>query len=444
MGDTLTNPTDGHAQILGELSFNDGVQTIVLPVQKYLQSLRVVMGAHISWAAEITIFDEADELEQAMLVAGNHGTFSFQWGWDTPMGLSGCPKYSGQLLRILPSFTPQGSQYKLCVTPVQTAKEVVDKIPYKLSDGESLMNTVYEVIENRGYNTVDRRGNPTIQTTVSVAHGAISSVGETDLKFLRGYIASHALDDKGQGGFTVYVDESNALHFHNKAFNKPILAAIYSCFRDVGGEVREFSPVADLYFVGSAGAGNNTYQGLDSDGGNRLETVTTSQAGVPGVTTTALAGAEARVDLGSGTQSTITIVEREAAAFQARVAVQYARLSSMWCTARLVVRGTHAAIVGDFITIDYFRRDGSKHPLSGNYQVHGIIHDWTSAGWYTDFDLTRDGFSKVPDTVGMEVDVVIAPVQTVDTQTTGGQGGGQNTAGVESHPVAGSGPARPR
>ena len=444
MANNLTNPTDGHAQIIGEMSFNDGTTTTVLPVQRYLQSLHVVMGSNVAWAAEITLFDAADELEQAFLVAGINGLFTFQWGWDNPQGLSGCPKYTGTILRILPSFTPQGSQYKLCLVPSPVAGEVAGRLPYALADGEPLLNAVMEVVENRGYATTDLRGNPTIQPTPSLAAGAISTNNETDLKFLRGYIASHALDAQGRGGFTVFVDEGNALHFHNAYFVKPILAAYYNCFRDAGGEVREFSPLADLYFVANAGGGNNTYQGLDSEAKARLEVATTSQAGVPGVATSALAGAEARVDLGTGNQGAITIVEREESAFKARVAVQYARLSQLYCTARLVVRGTHAATVGDYIAVDYFRRDGSKHPLSGLYRVQGFIHDWTSAGWYTDFDLTRDGFSKIPDAVGMEVDVVIAPQQTVDTQTSSGGGQGQSTAGVEAHPVAGAGPARQR
>lgn len=430
-----SNPVDSHSNIIADLTLLVGGVAYDIPAHEFVQSLEVDSAADGAWLARLVLMDAREELEDLLVAAGQKGKLLFRWGWDGPGGIEALPLYTSSVFSYRPTFTPQGAQYELSLLPDLHIASILDRRVRGWPEGTELSSIVRAIAKARGYSTKDDRGRETVQATKTLLPDALSQMGETDIKFMRDYVVPYAVDEQGRGGFQVFVDRGNALHFHNDYFVPTELAARYVAYRDVMGEVIEFSPDNAAIFASMVGAGSTVYQGADSDGGVRAEVLTDLYKGVPGVANTVLEDAGSRVDLGKKTHARVSFYERDPVLFAARVASQYAMMSRLAYTARLVVRGTHAVQAGDYVAVDYFRRNGTKHYLSGNFLVKKVLHHWSCSGWTTDFDLVRDGLSDVTGTVPTGAQQQIAVQETGRTQSTGQSGSGNDAVGVEDHPV---------
>ena len=435
------NSVDSLSNVIGDITFVAGDTVYSLPTHEYLQSLTVESTADGTWFADIVLFDVREEIEDLLLSEGYNGKVQFRWGHDDIGGIAGLPLYTGAVARVRPALTPQGTQLRLGLIPDITVAGLVDRRVVGWKAQTPMSDIVAQIAELRGYKTRDSKGRATIQPVNASRPDVVSMMGESDLKFLRDHIVPYAVDAAGRGGFEVYVDESNALHFHNDYFNPRVQALRYTVYRDTMGEVKLFEPVLDELFAAVMGASNTTYNGTDSDGGTKTEVKTGSTTGVPGAQTEVMDDASAKYNLGVEAHSRVHLFERDPDLFAARAANQYAQLSRFSCNARLVVRGTHAAVVNDYITVDYFRQSGAKHWLSGNFKVKKIIHTWDSEGWSTDFDLLRDGVAPVAGTVPIQAAIQSAITPTSQTQVAG-QAGPPGQAPVDAYPVQGGGESR--
>lgn len=435
------NPVDSHATVIGEMTFVNGSEVLQIPINDMLQSLSVEVTSDGTWFADVVLFDVTDQLEDLVLAAGINGKILFRWGWDMVGGIAGLPLYTGAITRVVPSFTHEGTQFRFGLIPDVTLAALVDRRIFDWAEGQPLSDIVTSIATARGYRTTDAKGRATIQPCNVRRGDPITTMGESDIKFIREYIVPYAVDDSGRGGFEVYVDESNALHFHNDYFRPREKALWYTAYRDTMGDVIEFTPQSDGLLAAIMGAGNTTYEGTDSDGGTATQVTTAAQSGVPDVKSEVLADANAKVDFGKKVHGRVRLDERDPDLFKSRVAHSYAMLNRLTCNARLVVKGTHAAAVNDFITVDYYRRNGSKHWLSGNFRVKKIVHTWDVTGWKTDFDLLRDGISPVPGSIATAAPITAIVRDTSETVVPG-QSGNQGQAAVDSHPVADGGAAR--
>lgn len=432
------NPVDSHATVIGEMTFINGSEVVTIPLHETLQSLMVTITSDGTWFADIVLLDVSEQLEDLVLVAGLNGKIMFRFGWDMIGGIAGLPLFIGAVTRVTPEFTSEGTQFRFGLIPDVSFKAFVDRRVFDWAEDTALSDIVTVVAQARGYRTTDATGQKTIQPCNVRRPDPLVTIGESDLKFLREQVVPYAVDEAGRGGFEVYVDESNALHFHNDYWRPRNQALRYTAYRDTMGEVMSFSPQSDGLLAAVMGAGNTDYEGSDSDGGTQTSVQTNAHTGVPDVQGEVSEDANAKVNFGKASHGRVHLHERDPDLFKARVASSYAQLARLSCNARLVVKGTHAATINDFIGIDYYRRSGSKHWLSGNFRVKQIVQTWDMTGWKTDFDLLRDGISPVPGSILTQAPVTTA-VQTTANTVVPGQSGNQGQAAVDTHPVTDDG-----
>lgn len=441
----VANIPDSHKPLVHEIIFAVGqrgknLRLFGIPSHEFLRSINVDLTSRSAWTGQIVLFDQdGDFIENLVLLAGRSRRILFRWGWDDGRSLEDYPMYEGAITSYTPDFTPEGVTLTLDIVSSTVIEQVLSKRTRSFKEGKLCSDIVREIADdkrNKWIHTIG--GADTIETTDTKLAKPISSKDESDLKFLRDKVVKEAVN-KDQKAIHFFFDRDNVLHFHSEFFiikqdqNKKF-AATYRFARDAMGEVLSFRPTDTSIFKSLLGGANADFDAIDSLAGNRLLIKSTQTGGLPNSRNEVGRDAAFQTPLFGETQSKINLIARDPRELERIAAHRHSVLRETTYTANLQVLGTHAVRLMSHIIVDYIKRDGRSHYLSGEFRVHTVSHTVDSSGWVTDMTLARSGTRSPTDVPGFgvprqEISQEIAGKETRDTQGAGISAGRRKRAG---------------
>ncbi len=420
--------TDSRGSLAAELTIIvPGRPPFVVATHEHLQAIEMEVSAGGAWTAAITLFDaDGGALEDLVLAGGRDRRATFRFGLADPGGLASLPQFNARILSYEPTVSMQGLTLRMNLIPDLFAHAVVDlgTTPRSWKGGTNIADIFREIAKVRKWDTVIKRpgedaARSSVQDTSNTVPEAPSCAsGEHHVAFINRQLAPYATDSEGRGGFKFFVDSDNVYHFHNNFYLKQKLQATYQFGRDAMGEVIDFAPQDATFFMAMLGAGDAVYEALDAIAGRRTEVVTGSASGIPDVKSTVQSDAAYKTALDDGEHARVAMPERETELMKARCANQYARLSDYNYAARMSVRGTHNLSPMGTVAVNYVKRDGSKHYLSGTFTIAKVRHMFDSSGWTTEVDMWRPGITFVPAAVKIRADGTVVTQAGADTHDT--------------------------
>ena len=445
------NTLDSYKPLFHEIIFVVGqgrnARFVDIPSHEFLQSINVNLITTGAWTGQIVLFDQdGDFIENLVLLAGRDRRILFRWGWDDGRGLESYPLYQGAITFYTPAFTPEGVTLTLDLISSSVIEQVLDRKTRSFGEGRRCSDIVREIADQNNWVHVDKRTKrDTIETTEGPLEKSLAQKDESDLKFIRDKVEKEAVNlDKKAVRF--FFDRDNVLHFHSDLFlikqdNDHHFAATYKFARDAMGEVLSFQPKDTAIFKALLGGANADYIAIDSIGGTKLLIKSTQTKGLPNSRNEVGQDASFQTPLFGTKQAKINLIARDARELDRLAASQHSRLRSFAYEADLQVLGTHAVQALDHIKVDYIKRDGRSHYLSGAFHVHGVTHSVDSSGWVTDMSMMRSGTRPPTDvpstgTPKQEIDREISGKETRETQGSLTRVGRRGRAGnLERHGI---------
>lgn len=396
-----SNISDSYKPLVHEIIFvvGDGANARLfdIPSHEFLQSINVNLMSTGAWTGTIVLFDQdGDFIENLVLLAGRNRRVLFRWGWDDGRGLESYPLYEGAITFYTPAFTPEGVTLTLDLISSSVIEQVLNKKNGSFEEGLRCSDIVRRIADRNGWNHTDKRTHrDTIETTEGPLEKALSQKNESDLKFIRDKVEKEAVNiDKKAVRF--FFDRDNVMHFHSDLFlikqdTDHHFAATYKFARDNMGEVISFQPKDTSIFKVLLGGGNADFTAIDSISGVRTQISSTQTGGLP----------NSRIEVGQDAgflsplfgekHAKVNLIARDPRELDRLASSRHSRLRSFAYEADLQVLGTHAVQVLDHIKVDYIKRDGRTHYLSGAFHVHSVGQTVDSSGWITDMSMMRSG-----------------------------------------------------
>lgn len=394
--------------IVIDLEITSGTRTFKIPTQEFLQEFTIESSTTAAWAGSITLFDEGDVLEDLFLIAGINRGVNLRWNWSD-FGLEDAPLLRGSILRYTPTFMPQGIQFVLEIIPALLLNTVLDKRIRAYPPGSLISDIVEQIANERGWPTVDFRGNSTIEPTGLSVDQAFSTTDESDVKFISQQLLPQAVNAAGVGGYSFYFDTYGAVHFHTKAFLPPKMKR-YTFARDIAGEVLAFTPSDTSALAMLAGGGNLVVRSQSSLDAAQTAKDGTVDGGLEGDPEIVEETSTAVVDYGDTLHSSINVMTRDAEELSRVAKFQRERAKDYFFLAELQAIGTHDTEPFDYLDVQYVRRNGQPHYMSGRFRTLKVQHSVSTAGWNTTFGLSRDGLQPQGEgTINRNNVVTIAP-----------------------------------
>lgn len=386
-------------------------RTISIPVQQFVQDFQFETNVRQAFTGSITLFDEGDTLENLLLVGGQYRQVRMRWNWES-QGLLNAPNIYAAILTYTPTFNTEGITFSFDLIPSAAAAANLAKRSLAFPEGTKISDIARQIANDRGWKTTDKRGRNTIEETQAPLSQPFNSTDESDLKFLNSLIP-FATNLGGNSGYRMFFDLYNVFHFHTAAlFSETASVKSYVFGKDGSGEVISFAPsdTSTLAFI--AGAGNSVYRSQSSLDGTQTAKAGTTDGGLDREPDPIEASSASVPDHGNETHSVLNIVSRDSTELANRAKFYRDRALNAMVVAELQVVGTHDLDVFDYCDVQYIRRNGQPHYMSGKYQVNGITHNYNNGAWTTTFALTRHGFKSALDSTVTR--------QNVTTYTVGG------------------------
>lgn len=261
---------------------------------------------------------------------------------------------------------------------------------------------VRSLAEENGWRTSDSHGNSTIEGGDKRIPEELSWSGMSDVAILKD-LAEKTVNADGHP-YRGFIDERGAVHFRSAVSTEPEARKAYTFARDAMGEVEQFTPDEQSVVAALLGGGKADYVSIDSKNGKIIDRQTTVENAPSGGQRVVVNDATHASDLGAGSAARNVVISRDAEAGDAEYKARHNWLYNQQMKATLDVHGTHAVSVFDYVRVDYFRRNGERHFLSGLYQVMSITHDVSTGGWNTTFDLFRPGTQYTQDSIRIDAD----------------------------------------
>lgn len=372
-----------------ELEIESGSRTFRIPAQEFVQEFEIESSTKSAYSGSITLFDEGDTLENLFLASGLNRKVKFRWNWSD-LGLAAAPLFVGSILRYTPTFMPQGIQFVLEIVPTSLLDTAVDKRVRSFPAGTLISDIVLQIADERGWSTVDARGNPTVEPTGLSIDQPFSTTDESDVRFINEQLRPQAVNAAGVGGYRFFFDTFGAVHFHTKTFLAPRLRS-YVFGRDSAGEVLSFTPTDTSALAMLAGGGNAVFRGQSSLSGAPVAKDAGATTGLEDQPDLVEESATASPDFGNTTHSSINVMTRDVGELERMAKDARERARDLYFMAELQVMGTHDVELFDYIGVTYFRRNGQPHYMSGRFRTLKIQHSYSSGGWITTFGGARDG-----------------------------------------------------
>lgn len=425
------NTPDAYSPLVCRITFVpvDGPPKSI-PAHEYLQSIEVEQTAYGAWVMHLTLFDQGGEgIEDFLLAYGaqNELVVQVQWGWDrggSDNGLASVPVWASTVMFTALRVTAQGTAITLTLMTKDLGILASARPTLSWAAGARFSDIFKQIASDQNWNTnassPDGTAYDGVQTSANGIPDGLSMAGESPVGFINRYLCPYALDSQGRGGFRCFFDQPGAVHFCNHYYAPLTTSATYRFARDSMGEVISFEPRDLSLLAALMGSGNSQYTSASSEQGATADTATSfSRGAAPGATPTQIRDGGYRRDLGDGITSRIHHGERFPDLAEARLRSQYETISGITYEATMTVRGTHAVDLFDYISVEYLRRDGQRHYLSGTFHVLKVNHTVGLQGWSTSFYLRRTAANKAPGLEPVTPGITLSPQVSPGTQQTG-------------------------
>jgi len=403
-------------------------EAVYIPYQDYLQSFEVEVKAGGAWTGTMVLFDrQGSFLEDIILAAGVARSLVFRWDWDSASGLTEAPSWVAGITKYSPAFTAEGVTLTLELTSNSALSSTInrdtpDKVTWGYRAGFKMSQMVLALANKFGWPT-EKNGKSTIEFNDPVLERSVSnSNAMSPVRFVREKLLPNATEEPNSEHYVFYFDSEGTVHYHTPRFLNDEATGTYQLFRfarDAMGDVISFEPEDDTLAAAINGAGNCTFEGIDSLEGTRLSQGVSQTEGVEGTNRIISADSAYVTDLGDGQLRRIQITERTREEFRRRLAAHYDKLA--WSTIRATLRvlGTHSVDMMEPLRVEYLKQNGQQHYLSGLYHVYGIKHTFDSGGWVTEYELLRRGRGWTPDNPAEQRRTGERSPRTTDTRNTG-------------------------
>jgi hypothetical protein len=368
-----------------------------LKATDYFQALEISMHVGKAWTGTLTLYDtEGDYLDNLIFQSGYHALIDITFGLVTDPASHGV--YHGSVLSVTPDFTPEGTTVVIEMIAKPLVGSLMSRENYSFPDRQKASAIVKKIADSEGWTTTDPQGNYTIEETEAELEFPLSANGESAYKFIKETIVPQAVSVKGKGDYKAFFDRKGAFHFHNPDFIEA--HEIYYTFaRGANGVVISFSPSDTGIFASLLGGGNAVYSGVDAKKGASTENTSDAATGMDGEGRSTHDGATASKAGAEGVSHREQVIARTEGESERRAKTLHDKASSLLFSAELMVHGTHGVEMLDFVTVDYIKKDGQKHFMSGKFRVQGLTQEVGSSGWETKMDLTRMGTPSVTGSV---------------------------------------------
>lgn len=399
------NVTDSFAPTISEISFKSGDKGQSILPQEFLQSIELDLFGSGGWAGGLKFFDRlGGVLENLVISSGSKRELAFRFGWDNTGGIKNLPLFNSQIVKLTPTFTPEGVELDFQVVDLLTGGAVANKKVRQFPEGKTASAMFAELAKDRGWVTKDEKGS-TIEESTFKSTTPITSDDESDIRFIKYQLLPLATNADGKG-FRFFFGADNTAHFHSLDFRLDSEGAAYQISaeyifgRDSMGEVISFSPSDDIFTGILAGGGEATFLSIDSSKGTVTRIPAKHNEGPEGVNLTVKNDAAYTSPVpqpnANEPHAKVDVITRDVGELEVRANSIWSVLKQTSYTAELVVRGTHAIQFYDYINVRYIKSDGQDHYLSGIFLVVGAKHFFDNGGWKTTCKLVREGFKKTP------------------------------------------------
>lgn len=403
-----SGPADSRRDLRYEVIFSvRGRAPETLPHGKYLVNITVEHPSEGSWSGSMELFDsEGDYLEILSLNLGADTQVTFRF-WEEGKT---APYFTGGITSLEPEFRPEGIGLKIGLVSKVVHDTVLSLKPRGFVANINPSEVVRQIAKDRGWKTTDTNGKSTIEEAYVPLDHAVQTTDESDVAFIIGRVMKHAVNACGQHfTFRLSGHVPPIVYFH------AVMASLvqsnrrtYTYLRDPNGEVIRFAPKDNLIGGWLMGGGNARMDAVDSANGAATAIDATGLGGVKCVV--ALQGATHTTAPKEGTVARrLTAAGRSAVDTLSAAQHMWSKASEQALLAELEVIGTHDVVPGEFVDVNYYRRDGTAHPLGGTYRVLKVSHDFNLSGWVAVMDLVRNGRQPSSGTEKMNVKSLIAP-----------------------------------
>jgi len=405
------------ASVIFEILFetSEGVY-VPIPAQDHLESLEVRLVHDGAWTGSVVLFDRiGGALEDLFIATGSQRHISIRWGWDNGLGVKQYPQYLGFVNKYIPAVSPEGIRLTIEFYAAPWVDPLLDKEtqPRSWPAGKKASEIFADIANKWGWKIVDRLGRPTIEESFGVLP-EMSMADESDLKFIREILLPRAVNEN-KSAFRFFFAR-DAVHFHSPQWVERS-AVVYTFARNAAGDVISFSPSDNNMFSAIMGGRSAQYEAVDSAEGTRRESDTTDEGPVEGGRSVVDQDSVAYEELGDKVKAKVPVVARDPDALIQQIAHKRQQLRENTYTAQLEVRGTHAMLPMEFVTVNYYTSYGRLYYLSGTFRAKIIEHQVDSGGWKTTVELYREGVRPPePDTPKQEPDQVVTPKPDENTQ----------------------------
>lgn len=390
---------DSLAPFSAEMSLISGGTVIDLEAHNFLQSIEMEIVTRGAWKATIVLFDpQGDRLENLVLAAGQGRQFNFAFGRGSRFPTEN-QEFEGRVAFYQPLFESHGITLTLDVIPANVMEAALDKQLRGFGEGQRVSDIVAQIAADRGWSTV-QNGQGTIEPTIDVVKEPFPSNGESDFRFVDQYLRPQARNQQGEGGYLFYVDpRGDVVHFHTPGFLSPV-SHRFRYARDGSGDVISFQPSDTSVFGALMGGGNSVFGGLSSVAGGSAEATSTQTGGVEGEGVPVESDGGSVQDLGEGTHAFFDVTTRDPEELRRLAQDRFDTFRRAAYQADMEVYGTHRVAATEFVDIEYIKRDGNAHYLSGRFRVFKVIHNVDNGDWKTSYECMR---GTIPGQTGTQV-----------------------------------------
>jgi hypothetical protein len=368
-----------------------GVATPI-PANQFLQNIDLEFVTNGGWRGTVTLFDpQGDFLENLIIAAGLERDVTLAFGRGARVADDN-REFVGRVAFYKPQFEPHGVTLQLDLVPRAIADAVLDRVLRGFPEGQRVSDLVEQIAVARGWLVRD-----SIEPTVDVVKEPFSSNGESDFHFINAILRPHARNASGEGGYLFFVGPDDVVHFHTPNYTNPV-SHRFRFTRDGSGDVISFSPADTNIFASLMGGGNSVFGGLSSLDGASTSTTSSQTGGVDGQGSPVESDGGSRLDLGEGVHAYFDISTRDPEELKRLAQDRYDTFRRAAYQADLEVWGTHRVSPLDFVDVEYVKRDGRLHYLSGRFQVFKVAHSIDRGEWRTTYTCMRGSIQGVPGT----------------------------------------------
>lgn len=391
-----------------ELALISGGVATPIRADQFLQSIELEFATVGGWRGTVTLFDpNGDFLENLVIAAGLQRDFTFSFGRGSRFPDEN-REFTARIISYRPQFAPDGVVLQLDLCPRAVVDAVLDRVLRGFPEGGKISDLVEQIAAARGWDIRD-----TIEPTVDVIKEPFASNGESDFNFINTLLRPQARNAGGEGGYLFFIDPGDVVHFHTPNYAKPV-SHKFRFTRDGAGDVIAFSPTDASVFSAVLGGGNSIFGGLSSVEGAATETRSTQEDGVDGQGQSIESSGGARIDLGSGVHSYFDFSTRDPEELKRLAQDRYDTVRRVSFQADLEVWGTHRVNPLDYVDIEYVKRDGRLHYLSGRFQVFKIQHTVNNGEWRTSYVCARGTIPALSGTAAVSASTTHTPADAAE------------------------------